>query len=103
MQYGRIIIVLLLVDVINCCTLSCLVHHSEAKGRNWQGFQPGPDSFAEEASRQARALGSCADFGSLSAADVNVTLSQDFKHDRPFPQGVGSCDSLTTVPWLPHS
>ena len=48
-----------------------------------------PDSFAEEASRQARALGSGADSRSLSARAVTVTLSQDFWRDRTSPSGDG--------------
>ena len=71
------------------CHRDSLVLHMQAKGRNWQGFQPGSRFIAEEASRRARALGSGADSRSLSAADVTVTRSQDFWCDRASPSGGG--------------
>ena len=40
------------------CHPDRLVLHTEAEGRDWQGFQPGSRFFAEETSRRARALGS---------------------------------------------
>ena len=62
-----------------------------------------PDSFAEEASRRAHALGSGTDSKSLSVADVTVTQFRDFWRDRALAQGVGGCVPLTTVPLLHHS
>ena len=70
------------------CHHDCLVLHTVVKGRNWQGFQLGPP-LLKRLSRQARALWLGADSKSLSAADVTVTLSQDFWCDRAPPSGGG--------------
>ena len=85
------------------CHRDSLVLHMQAKGRNWQGFQPGSRFIAEEASRRARALGSGADSRSLSAADVTVTRSQDFWCDRASPSGGGWLCPFDHVPLLHHN